>query len=112
MEAECLQLSETLLRERKAARNQVRIQVERACAGDEVLEIIPKQRLSPGEIKLDNAERFRLAKDTKPCGRVEFILAESIVQRVCTVRASQRTPVGEFCDQRVWTILAIHHLIL
>ncbi len=89
------------LRERDAARDEVRRRARAPCAGDEHLEVLPRERLAAGEMDLHDAERLGLAEDAAPLFGRELVRRARRVGRVRAVRALERAPVRELGDERV-----------
>ena len=83
---------EPLAAQRDAAGDQVRVQVERPRARDELLEIVAHERLAAGQIHLDDAELLGLAAGR---GATPSVSSSASMPRVVErVRAVRRSAAG------------------
>src|ERR1700687_4072962 len=73
-------LGQTLARKPDARSDQVRVQTRLPCTLDEFGQIGARQRLATSEVKMKNAERGRLAKNTQPLGGRKLFFARCQLQ--------------------------------
>src|SRR5690606_30150277 len=94
-----LQRADALLVQPDAGRDQVHVVAERVRLRDEVLEIVPRERLAAGETELHGAERTRLAQHTEPVVRRKLGPRRAHVDRVVAEDAMKRTTVRELAEE-------------
>ena len=89
--------------EQGAAGYQIRIQVACARMTDQLGEIVAQHGLAAGEVQLHHAKFRGLGNRAAPFGRRKLVAGVGEVDRIAAVNASQRTSIGKFRNERVWT---------